>query len=175
MTTGQPFLRHRENFIDKDLDFPVSCSIWFANGTYKVNLAQYTQLYTIHGTHNGTNISCVFAPLPNKRESTCTAELQKWQKIQLLIQPQTVINYWFWTSGNEFIQKCIRCEFTLLPFPFQQVCMAQSAGKRLFSTISCRQKLFNAYSDDCHTWLMSHLRTKATSTTNLSNWIQFQK
>lgn len=67
---GLPFLRHDVDFLlfaaEADLLFLSGCSVWFADGTFKVSPAGYTQLYTIHGTRSGINVPCVFALLPNK-------------------------------------------------------------------------------------------------------------
>lgn len=105
-TNGQPFLRHEENFLlfaaDRDLDFLVSCSIWFADGTFKVSPAQYTQLYTIHGTRNGIHIPCAFALLPDKRESTYTAVLEKLKDLRPLLEPHTVITDFEQAAMNSF-------------------------------------------------------------------------
>lgn len=92
---GQPFLRNDVDFLlfaaDEDLNFLASCEVWFADGTFKVSPAGYSQLYTIHGTRNGINIPCVFALLPNKLEATYTALLRKLLEIQSGLQPTTVV------------------------------------------------------------------------------------
>lgn len=101
-----PFLRQDIDFMlfaaDTDLQFLSSCRVWFADGTFKVSPAGYTQLYTIHGTRDGINIPCVFALLPNKLEATYTALLTKIMEIEPRLQPETVITDFEQAAMNAF-------------------------------------------------------------------------
>ena len=103
---GLPFLRHDIDFLlfaaDEDLQFLSGCRVWFADGTFKVSPAGYTQLYTIHGTRDGINIPCVFALLCNKLEVTYAALLTKLGEIEPRLQPQTVITDFEQAAMNAF-------------------------------------------------------------------------
>lgn len=103
---GLPFLRHDVDFLlfaaEADLLFLSGCSVWFADGTFKVSPAGYTQLYTIHGTRSGINVPCVFALLPNKLEVTYTTLLTKLLEIEPRLQPQTVITDFEQAAMNAF-------------------------------------------------------------------------
>ena len=50
---------------------------WFADGTFKVVLEYFSQLYyTIHAEKDGFVFPCIFALLPNKKESTYNSASQ---------------------------------------------------------------------------------------------------
>ena len=87
-TKGLPILRHDNNCLlfaaDEDLHFLAGCTLWFADGTFSVSPAEFTQLYTIHGTRDGLTI-CVFELLSNKLKAIYTEMLTKvrdWAKIR---------------------------------------------------------------------------------------------
>ncbi|KAL3869771.1 hypothetical protein ACJMK2_042408 [Sinanodonta woodiana] len=105
-TNGRPFLRHDIDFqlfaAAEDLQFFSGCIVWFADGTFKVSPAEYTQLYTIHGTRDGINIQCVFVLLPNKTENIYTALLMKLKEIEPRLQPHTVITDFEKAAMNAF-------------------------------------------------------------------------
>lgn len=59
-------------------------------------------MYTIHGTRNGIHIPCAFALLPDKRESTYTAVLEKLKDLRPLLEPHTVITDFEQAAMNSF-------------------------------------------------------------------------
>ena len=54
----------------ESLDFLSNADDWFADGTFDVVPAQFTQLYTVHGLKNGRNIVGCYGLLSNKTRQT---------------------------------------------------------------------------------------------------------
>ena len=55
---------------------------WFVDGTFKVALEQFIQLYTVHAQKGGMIIPCVYALLTNKSELTYTRFFTKLVEIR---------------------------------------------------------------------------------------------
>ncbi|GFR59605.1 hypothetical protein ElyMa_001799500 [Elysia marginata] len=60
----------------ENLNFLSSSTYILADGTFQFRPRYFYQLYTFHGTWNEHFIPCVFALLPNKKETTYTRALQ---------------------------------------------------------------------------------------------------
>ena len=79
-TNGDPFLVYDSGVGDKErilifasqdaLQFLADSEHWYADGTFKVCLEIFFQLYTIHGQCDGRIFPCVFSLLPNENENT---------------------------------------------------------------------------------------------------------
>ena len=79
-TNGDPFLVYDSGLGDEErififasqdaLQFLADSEHWYADGTFRVCLETFFQLYTIHGQRDGRIFPCIFSLLPNKNENT---------------------------------------------------------------------------------------------------------
>lgn len=69
--SSESFLRYEaERMVtaDRDLWLLTCARHWFVDGTFKVYLAEYVQLYSLHADHEGMFCPCVYALLPGKSQ-----------------------------------------------------------------------------------------------------------
>ena len=97
----EPFLLYDSGYGDKNrmivfsnpsfLSILQKSNTWYADGTFKVVPEYFFQLYTIHAEMDGYIFPCVYALLPDKRESTYSKLLRKLLEIQPDLNPMNIM------------------------------------------------------------------------------------
>jgi hypothetical protein len=54
---------------DDTVAFLRLCGVWMADGTFKTSPELFEQIYTVHGSHEGFTIPCLYGLLPNKTKA----------------------------------------------------------------------------------------------------------
>ena len=64
---------------------------WFMDGTFKTAPGIFTQLYTIHAFVNNRSLPCIYALLPDKKETTYNVMLTELKNFNSNLQPTSIM------------------------------------------------------------------------------------
>lgn len=96
------------------------CKHWYADGTFDVCPALFSQLYTIHVMDDGIVIPIIYALLPDKKTSTYLQLLEKLKEIEPTIAPSTLMVDFELASMNAFAETFPGIQISGCLFHFKQ-------------------------------------------------------